>query len=494
VNALAALKPSDSPASLGDAIYFSKDLISEENVSKKIYVFSDFSFQEGMDVAAARSIALRDGIGVEFVKVSETHRNYAINSIIAQRMPADKTRAYLSFIVTNYCDKEENIKADIKLDNQTFDSLEKIVPPQASMLYTREFSVSWKEHLIEVDLDESDELSVDNKVYAHLPEIRTLRVLLISNDFVGGDRFVRYALNSINNIRLFDSAPPVTPRTEEVDTVILGNFEAGKVLPGTYGDIAALVERGGAFIVTPSTGLYSVNDKTLQELLPVFLGSVVNKETEVIRKINHEVIDEREVIFEETAVKRYFKAEAKNDAVVLARARDGTPLLAYKTYGKGKVFYLGLSSDPEWSNFYYTSSYPILWSRLVDWINIPSGEVSVSSFTAGDYLPKIKGNVVVATPSGKKIKSSNLLLDEVGVYYIDHEGGKDAINVNLANPRESNITSVTESGETVSSEKFSIIEEEVDVNKKVYAWFAFAALAVLLFEAFFLRRRGYYGE
>jgi len=494
LRALDALKPSDSPASLGDAVYFSKDLLSEANVSKKIYVLSDFSFQDGMGVDAAKNIALRDGIDVEFVRVSEGRKNFAINSILAQRMPADKTRAYLSFMVTNYGTKEENVKADIKLDNQTFDSIEKVVPPQASVLYTREFSVSWREHQVEVELDEDDDLAVDNRVYAYLPEMRTLRVLLISNDFVGGDRFVRYALNSINNVRLYDSAPPVTPPTDDVDTVILGNFESGKVLPGTYDDLARLVERGGALVVTPSTGLYSISEKTFQELLPVYIGGVVNKETEVLRKINHEVIDEREVVFEETAVKRYFKVEAKKDAVVLAAARDGTPLIAYTAYGKGKVFYLGLSSDPEWSNFYYTSSYPILWSRLIDWVNVPLGEISVSSFAAGEYLPKVKGNVVVTTPSGKKIKSSNLLLDEVGVYYVDHESGSDTVNVNLANPKESNITSIIEAGEAVSSEKFRIEEEEVDVDKKVYTWFAYAALAVLAFEAFFLRRRGYYGE
>lgn len=494
LDVLGKLAASGSPASLGDAMYFAKDLLAGENTSKRMYVFSDFSFMEGMDVEAAENIALREGTRIEFVRVAESHRNYAINSILAQRTPTDKTRTYLSFMVTNYGGREENIKADIKLDGETFDSIEKVVPPQATALFTRDFSVSWKEHLVEVSLDEEDELTVDNSVYAYLPELRTLRVLLISNDFVGGDRFVRYALSSINNVRLFDSSPPVTPRTEDIDTVVLGNFHADKVLPGTYSDIAQVIERGGALVVSPSTSLYSISDSTFLDLMPVTVSGIMNKETEVLRSANHEIVDEREIVFEETIVKRYFKAVAKDDTVVVAKAMDGTPLIAYRTYGKGKVVYLGISSDPEWSNFYYTSSYPILWSRLIDWVNVPLGDISTSSFTSGDYMPKVKGAVTVTTPSGKEIASTNLLLDEVGVYYIDHEGGQDTVTVNLVNARESNITSVLEVEKATSSEKFRVEEEEVEVDKKIYSWFAFAALLVLLFEAHYLRRRGYYGD
>ena len=487
------LKPADSPASLGDAIYFSRDLVKKENVSKKIFVFSDFSYQEGMDVEAAKTIALREGISVEFVQIGEDHTNYAINSILAQRSPTDKTRVYLSFMVTNYADKTENIKADIKLDGKHFDSLEKIVPAHSSMLYTREFGISFKEHLITVELDEEDQLQVDNTVSAYLPQLRTLRLVLISNDFIGGDRFIRFALGSINNVRLFDSAPPVTPRTDEVDTVVLGEFDVDKVLPGTYDDIARLVERGGALVVTPSSSLYSVTDKTFYNLMPVTLAGGVNKESEVLRVVNHEVIDEREVVFEETIVKRYFKVAAKKDTVVLAKTRDGTPLIAYHTYGKGKVFYLGVSSDPEWSNFYYTSSYPILWSRLIDWVNIPLGELSVSSYIAGDYMPKIKGDVEITTPSRKRIRSSNILLDEVGVYYVAHEGRRDTLTVNLVNAREANITSILSSEKAVASDSFRIEDVEEEVLKKVFSWFILLAFMVLVFEAFYLRRRGYYG-
>ncbi|MFH1788171.1 MAG: BatA and WFA domain-containing protein, partial [Candidatus Altiarchaeota archaeon] len=89
------LAASGSPASLGDAMYFAKDLLGGENTTKRMYVFSDFSYQDGMDVEAAENIALREGTSVDFIRVCESHRNYAINSILAQRMPADKTRAYL---------------------------------------------------------------------------------------------------------------------------------------------------------------------------------------------------------------------------------------------------------------------------------------------------------------------------------------------------------------------------------------------------------------
>gem|GEM_PF-550677 len=491
---LSKLRPSDSPGNLGDALYFSKDLLTEENASKKIFVFSDFSFQDGMDVEAAKSIAQREGTHVEFVSANKGHRNFAITSIIASRTPTDKTRVYLSFMVTNYGDGEELVKADVLLDNQTFDSIERKVPPHSSVLYTREFSVSWREHLITVELDESDDLTVDNKAMVYLPELRTLRLVLISNDFIGGDRFVRYALGSINNVRLFDSAPPVTPRTEDIDTVVVGNFEEDKVLPGTYADIEQVVLRGGALVVSPSMGLTRVTDPKFKKMLPITLSGVINRESEIIRKLNHEAIDEREVVFEETIVKRYYEACAKNDTVTLAETRDGNPLITYHTYGKGKVVYLGLSSDPEWSNFYYTASYPILWSRLIDWVNVPEGEVSISSYSAGDYMPKVKGKVLVTTPRGKKIQSSNILLDEVGVYYIEHESGVDTLTVNLENSRESNTSIILDVKNSVPAESFKIEEEEVEVDKKIYTWLAFAAILILVFEAFFLRRRGYYAS
>lgn len=490
MEALDKVSAADTPSNIGDAILYSIDIASKVNVAPKIVVVSDLSGQRGMDPNIARKRASNQNITVVFYDVSGSGENVGITSLTAERLRSEKTSVLVSFSVGNYGQNPQRVSSRILVDGVEKKTLSGDVAAGETELFSEEVGADYGEHNITVALANGGALKTDDAAYAVVPTADVKKVLFISNDEYG-NQYIKYALESSEHT-VVESNPPVTPPVSGFDVVVLGHFDETKILPGTFEGVKKLVSDGGVLVISASGRLPYLNNEILSELSPVTHKATIDGTAFVERNTNHEVVDEREVSFSETVLKRYLDVKPKDGAKTILSTKDGVPLLVYREYGRGVVVYVGISSNPEWTNFYYTSSYPIFWMRLIDWSTARKGELGVKSFSTGDFTPKIL-NATIVTPSRKTVPSTNILLDEVGYYALSAGGSTDYFAVNLADSVESNVTKKYAS-DSIESKVGYVGVEKQRVLKNSFDAIAALVILLILFEAYYLRGRGYYGS
>jgi len=174
----------------------------------------------------------------------------------------------------------------------------------------------------------------------------------------------------------------------------------------------------------------------------VVVDSVRNKTGSIEVLSDHEifldVVPKGSKEFPDITVSRYLTASAKNESSVIAEVLN-SPVIAYNRTGNGKTVYIGINPSPEWSNFYYSGTFPVFWLQLIRWVNRDESTLGVNNFHTGDYLP-VSADTVITTPSMKTVYSSNLLLDEAGFYELDHGDRTEVIAASLLSERESDIS------------------------------------------------------
>lgn len=486
---LEKLNPSDVESNLQDAIIFTTDLLSDSKFSeKKIFVFSDFS--NVGDVKLAKGISLSKGIDVKFVKIfkDDDGKNFGITSINAKRFLAEKEKFYLTFNVKNFNSENENVKAEIFLDNNLLSTIIKEISPEGEELFHFNGKISPNEHelIIKISTQTEDNLNLDNNAYFILPEVKQYKILLITN----GDSYLRYALESNPDFSLTVANPPVIPKLDEFDTIILGEFDNELILPGTFKEILDYVKNSkGNLIILASDSLGKIENENLNELLPLKIEDLVTALSKVKVERQSEIL--KDVILENLVLKKYLKAIEKNGTIVIATSK-ASPLLAVTNFGgewEKKVSFIGINPNPEWSNFYLSSSFPIFFSNLIKWINKEEGLES-KNLKSGEYV-LIRKDINITTPSKRKFLAKELIFDEVGIYNVALGKDKEEkISVNLENEKESNIKNSL-SLETINDpENFNIKKEFGLEENFLWKYLLFIAIIFLFIETILYKRRG----
>lgn len=487
---LNAINAADTPSNIGDSILFAKDMLSGSGLGKKIYVLSDLSLGSGTDIDIAERIASSENISVKFVKISGNGRNIGIIGINAKRFLTDRNKFYLTFNVKNFNENEEEVVADVLIDGILFNSMKKKIPPNSGELFTLQGEVSDDEHAITVQLKNSDDFGVDNTVFAVIPLIKKYKVLLITNE--DSDAYLKYALESSKDIELGRALIPIIPKIGEFDTVILGNIKKELILPGTFKDIEEYVKNGGNFIIISSSDLNQLNDPYLNAMVPVKLGELKNTESEIYveseSEILTDVVPKGSEKFPNIITKKHINSFPKQDSTVIAKIGD-SPAIAFRKHGPGRVVYININPNPEWSNFYYSSSFPIFWLQLVKWIN-REDNIGITNLHSGDYLPASGTSANITTPSGRVLTQGNIIFDETGLYSINYGKKFGRISVNLVNERESDIASSGASVGIINDEKFNIKKELFDVKKELFLYMLILALLFIVIEIVYSRKRG----
>ncbi|MFH1774667.1 MAG: BatA and WFA domain-containing protein [Methanobacteriota archaeon] len=435
---LSALKPKATPTNLNDAALLAGELLSGKN--RRILVFSDFS---NADAALAGKIVGAEGIALDFFRVGGEGKNIGIVDL-------RQFREGYSVLVKSYVNKAEKIGIEIFQNGILAASEERSIQPLSSEVFVlRNIS-----GIASVKLRYSDDLLLDNQVFiaAHSP--RKQKILLVSENKTS---YLKYALAALKQAELSEAVPPIVPPFSLYDIVIIDKVSKESLLPGTIRELALYVENGGNLIVVASEHL-----KQLEELHPLLPVEI--KESTSVGGVKIETANEitKDIDFEGVAVK-YLAASAKNFSITLASAADN-PLISLWYKGKGKAAYVGIRHEAEWSNFHLKTSFPIFWSKLVEFM--VGGETN-ENLKTGNFLPT----------------SDGLFLDEVGIYEV--KGKK--IAVNLLDERESNISVAVLEG---LQYKHVFERTTIEVKKEFKNYLLFAALALVVGELLYLRRRG----
>ncbi len=485
---LTRLKAADTPSNIGDSILFARDMLSNSKLGKRIYVLSDLSPGSGTDIKIAEKLASSGNTSVKFVRISGNGRNLGIISISAKRFLTDRNRFYLNFNVKNFNKNEEDITADVLIDGAFYNSINKKIPPNSDELFHLEGDVSDEGHAVTVRLKNSDDLAIDNSAFAILPGVQSHDILLITNE--DSDTYLRYAIESSKDIKLTRASIPIIPDISGFDTLIMGNVKKELILSGTFREIEDYVKNGGNLIVIASSDLNQLNDPYLNAMMPVKLAELKNTESEIYIESDHEiltdVVPKDSEKFPNIITKRYIKAFPK-DPVVIAKT-ENSPVIAFRKYGLGNVAYIGINPDPEWSNFQYSSSFPIFWLQLIKWIN-KRGGIGITGLNSGDYLPAGITGANITTPSGRILGSGDILLDEMGVYEINDGKRTDKIAVNLIDEKESDIANSAKI-DAINDEKFNIKKELFDVKRELFQYLLILAVLFIVIEIVYSRRRG----
>jgi hypothetical protein len=501
-NIVERLRASDAPSNLQDAILFGIDLVADSKFEKKIYVFSDFS--NVGDVELAKGIAQSKRIDIKFVKVFKKGKNLGITSIKGSRFLTKRGEFYLTFIVKNFnMDNEKEVIAEIFLDDELLTSIPKKIQSQSEELFHLKGTCSSDEHELRIRLkNNKDDLTLDDVGYWALPEIKQYKILLITNH----DTYLRHALESNLDFIVEVANPPVIPKFKGFDTIIIGDIDPELILPGTFFELRKYIESesDGSIVIMASSGLNKIQDPHLEKLLPVKVKEVISAKSQINVKKNHESL--QDVILENVIMKKYMKTQEKNGSVVIATIKN-FPVIAFMDYkkddkegerAKRKIAYIGMNPNPEWSNFYLSSSFPIFWFQLIKWMN-KEESLDVKNLKAGEYISFVN-EMGIKTPSGGNMKTKELILDEVGIYEVildDFERGredkdlsKEKFSVNLVNDEESDIMNSLELETINDPYDFHIYPETILKETFLSKYLLIIVLILLALEVILYKRRG----
>jgi len=489
IDLIKRIKASDGPSNLQDSILLGIDITSNSKFSKEIYVFSDFS--NVGDVKLAKGIALSKNVNVKFVKVigdKSKGKNLGITSINSKRFIKSKDEFYLTFTVENFNGNDEEAIVEIYLDNNLISSMSKEIPAFSEELFYFKGKCSYDEHILTIKLKNEDNLMLDNFAYWILPEVRKYNILLITND----DIYIENAIESDLDFSLKVAKPPVIPTSDEFDafdTIVVGNLDKDLILPGMFNDIKEYLKKGNNLVIFSSDYMEEIKkDESFSEILPVVIKGRVDALSRVnVEREHHEIM--KNVITENIILNKYIKNTEKNGSLVIAKTKS-SPVIAFWEYGKGKVLFVGINPNPDWSNFYLSSSFPIFLSQVIRWINKKEETLETKNFKSGEYISLSTNRVVnLTTPSKKELSSKGFMLDEIGIYSFQSNGIKEKFSVNLQNRDESNIMESL-GIETINDKEFNIFHEKT--TKKQFLWqhLLITSLIFLLIEAILYKRRG----
>jgi len=483
------LKASDTPTNIGDSMMLARDILSGSKKKRVIYVLSDFMNAQGLDPLIARKVASVEGISVSFVRTcSDEAQNVGIVSFNARRSLVNESKLILTASVKSYAGRDANVKMKFISEGQVLKNQSFVVKAGGEEFLYSEIDVSNNEQVGRLELSTGDDLEVDDVAYVYIPAVRTYNVLLLTSDNPDTDKYLKLMLSSLRSIQVTIAVPPVTPKFDGFDVIVLGSVKKDSILPGTFRDVKSRVDSGASFIITASSDVPALTESDFWSMLPLYPGEVMNEETNIEVRQEHDMLSN--VILDNVVLKKYLKVNATVGGAKVLASTTGehpTPVMAYREFGRGYVMVMNINTNPEWSNFYYSSSFPILWSQMMKYFNQPRDSEGVKNKLSGEYL-QLPEERVVETPGGE-VKSSTLFLDKTGVYGVRYDNRVDYITVNLLNGFESNLSCV-DVRDSVDEQDFSSKKDEVEVRREHYTKILLVVLAFILIETIVYRRRG----
>ncbi|HHQ45436.1 MAG TPA: VWA domain-containing protein [Candidatus Altiarchaeales archaeon] len=422
---LKKLSASDASSSLNDAISLAVDFKSDE-LGNSVYVISDFNDVSGIE--ASNSILKHAGFTTEWVKVSGGGENIGLTESVLEHNLLDGS-VFISVAAANFGGTRE-CAVRIRQNGNVIDSKNAVCPGGGSTFIEFNIPSAGVDRKLTVSLEDGGSLPVDDNVYLFVPAQKKQKILLLGAE--DSNKFLKLMLQSMPDVDLTVQVPPIIPKPYEFDVVILGEVEPSLILPGTFRDIQSHVQEGGAFIAVAGDRIWAVDSPNFWNMLGLSWLEYREKASNVRVVQGHPSV--KDLTLDNVLVEKYFLPNVTKDHTPLMTA-DGMPLNYIRRDGEGYAVFMGLNQEPEFSNFYYSSSYPIFWSQLLEYLKTGREAGETYNYPSGSLL-LLSSPQYVGTPSGVWINSSRIILDEAGFYSLPH----GSAGVSLIDLAESNIT------------------------------------------------------
>ncbi|MBU1974814.1 MAG: VWA domain-containing protein [Nanoarchaeota archaeon] len=448
------LNPAETETNLYDALILAPKYLRADG---RVVVISDFATDT--TYLTAKKFVESQGHTVHLKKVGSDASNVGIVDLeISEKKTAVS--------VKNFNDKEETVR--LKVNDELMDTLK--LGPESSDL----FSFSTPPSTTEISIDVDDDYDVDNKAYISAPQDHSVSVLVVTNDHnLRNFDFViaMDAINSNSSTKItYELAHPPKMPTINHDIVIFKNLDTKLILPGTIDETIKKVKNGGACIVMIQDALFDINFK---ELLPY---TYVSTESEALIEKSDESLSLTENV-EFGTIGTYYVVKPNEGVISIASVGD-SPVVGFKTLGKGIVMYYGIYDES--ADFSKEPYYPIFWKRTIDFLT-GKPELAKLNYRTGKIISLDKKQDV-GTPHGSKTVSS-LILENTGFYTLSDR--------KIA----SNMLSVTESDINSDSWTTEVAQENIDRKPSpepfdLSRYAIIAALLVIGIELLYLKFRG----
>ena len=437
---LGRMKPKAISADLSGAMIMGSNLLGSDGGN--ILVASDFISWTGDDPEATRKILQAGGdVSIVFADSRQGGDNVAL--VEGWDVPGPGYVNHTA-LVRNYGNEK---MVPITISGPGGSSSQTAQIPSGGDYY---LSFTAYPGVNEISLDVQDAIAWDNHVYVYVPDLEKKKVL-----YLGETGSALAALRSLPNVRA-----ETIGEFSDFDLVVVARNAS------LDGKLNRYIDGGGSVI-------FIAQDLESPEYLPVRVtGDIKGAASLWVRNLGFA----EGIHFEEIGLFGYLEASPRRNSITIAEA-NGVPVLSYWRLGKGTVIYNGLEMD---SDFSLRPEYPIFWYQMVNWITgVP--DIEKSNHKTGELLPL--GEILTAiTPSGT-LTTSNLLLDEVGIYSFRGE----TIAANMYDTKES---SLSRSYGIIDVGEFQGKSKETTVEKDLSFWvIALAALAILLEMAIMRWRR-----
>jgi hypothetical protein len=458
------LTPQRAVASdLAAAITYGQRLVGPGGV---VMVYSDFASWSGDDPQVAKTLAEYDGIEVKFVQVGEASDNIGITN---GWLDVKDGKNNLNLIIKNFNDKAEKVTLNIKTGGiSRGGSL--TVPADQSAAY---LVTNLENGITEVSIDKGGALTIDDTAYVSVLAGSGGRVLMVDTR---DQNPTRTALDLLKVSVEYSSTLPAD--LSPYGIIILGNVNNNTLGPGFSDSLPGFVDNGGVLIASANEGLMGLNS-----LLPISITGISN-ETDLSLVSENPLT--KNLPLTNVEVVRHIKGSAVEGSTVLIEASDRSPMLSYIRRGEGTVVYLGLNDitgDNAWSGFNTLPEFPLFWKNMFDWLGGTNlDELNVKTGT----MLRLPSKQAVINPDGTTITTTNLWIDQVGLYNI----GGEMVASNLYNSKESNIGEISLDASSIGSKLIERPETLSSKGKKdISAYLIWVVLGLILLEIIIILRR-----
>ncbi len=428
-DALARLTPRAVSSDLSSAMLLASTLLGQEGGN--MLVVSDFVSWTGDDPDATRRQLEARGIGVVF---ADSYRGGENVAVVNGWNVAGAGYVNHTALLHNFGSSRS---VPITISGSGGSTERSVNLPTGGDFY---LSFTAYPGVNRVALDVKDAIASDNDAYVYVPDAGVKNVLYLGE---GGPALA--ALRSLPNVRVQSSG-----NYDDFDLIVVSRNASSD------GQLNRYIDSGGRVVFVAS-------NSESPEYLPVRVTG--ESEGSASLWVRDQGFADG-IHFDEIGLFSYPEAVPRRRSVTLVEA-SGTPVLSYWRLGQGTVVYDGLEKD---SDFYLRPEYPIFWHQMVNWLTgVP--DLSESNRKTGEIIP-LGETTVVDTPDGT-VTTTNLLLDEVGMYRYREE----AIAANMYDSRESDLS---RSASPIVGEFTGAGQRETLVENDLTPWvMALAALAVL---------------
>ena len=426
------LKPKDTGTNLEEGVSLGISFL--KNVDKgEMYVLTDQS-------PSSIKFSKQKGKNIKFIKYGKNYENIAITSLdVYQDMFKDYTEREAYVTIKNYSEDGKSVTLNIFLNNEAIEEKEiELEGGEQKTLKVKNLTASG---ILKAEIQTDDFLSVDNTAYAIINEIKTINVLLVSNNNKLKNELEKIQNNTqrikLTKIETSDYTPEAI---KNYDVAIFHKF-----IPDINPDINSLY-------IFP----YKINakeDKSFGNLL-FSNQKLVNNVKILDWDSTHPTMKHLENL-DEISIKNALEMEPpgwSTPVIKIAGISSDPPIAFAGKYAGKRIIALGF----DLSNFDFSKSDDleilIMTLNLIQWLNPYEIEGHYKVLTGGQYILNypVKGIIEMLNPKGETLKFDSLKdgteqqfvlnkIEYTGEYKISATNVESRFVANLFDEKESNI-------------------------------------------------------